>query len=108
MEYSINQYHAVRNKIWDDLVSSGVTSDEDENFKAFDSVLGNHLAVDWETQSWDEDVEALTGIRQKVEALKEALEINVDADWLENNPADEFETLSEWAGDIITDLENSN
>jgi hypothetical protein len=51
MKYSINQYHELRNKIWEDLVASGVSSDEDENFKAFDGVLGGNLPVDW---SWDE------------------------------------------------------
>lgn len=49
---SKQHYERLRDKIWDDLVSSGVSSDEDENFTAFDEVLGNHLPVDWE---WDEE-----------------------------------------------------
>jgi len=48
---SVQDYHELRNKIWEDLTSSGVSSDEDENFKAFDGVLGNQLPVDW---NWDE------------------------------------------------------
>lgn len=42
------QYQELRNNIWADLVSSGVTSDEDENYIAFDNILGNHLKVNWD------------------------------------------------------------
>lgn len=107
MKYSINEYHALRNKIWADLVSSGVTSDEDENFKAFDSVLGNHLAVDWETQSWDEDVEALTGIRQKLEALEEMLDTNSGReDWTDDDVSMEMDYMYGKVNEIKKDLES--
>ena len=49
-ELNTNQYHELRNKIFQDLVSCGVTSDEDENFKAFDEVLGSSLNVNWENE----------------------------------------------------------
>ena len=45
---SNTEYQELRNKIWEDLVASGVTSDEDENYQAFDNILGNHLEVDWD------------------------------------------------------------
>jgi hypothetical protein len=43
-------YEILRDKIWDDLVGCGVSSDEDENFTAFDTVLGNHLPVEWDEE----------------------------------------------------------
>ena len=47
MKYNIKEYHTLRNKLWEDLVSTGVTSDDNENFAAFDSVLGSNLDVNW-------------------------------------------------------------
>ena len=46
--YNIKQYHQLRNDLWTDLVGAGVVSDDDENFQAFDSVLGNKLKVNWD------------------------------------------------------------
>jgi hypothetical protein len=44
---SVQAYYVLRDKIWAGLVASGMSSDEDENFKAFDEVLGANLPVDW-------------------------------------------------------------
>lgn len=45
---SNTEYQELRNKIWSDLVSCGVVSDEDEDYSAFDDVLGSHLKVNWD------------------------------------------------------------
>ena len=44
---SNTEYQKLRNKIWEDVVAAGVSSDEDENYIAFDNILGLHLNVDW-------------------------------------------------------------
>ena len=44
---TVQEYHNLRDSIFNDLVSCGVTEDSDENFKAFDEVLGNKLNVIW-------------------------------------------------------------
>jgi hypothetical protein len=104
MKYNINQYHALRNKIWGDLISSGVTSDDDENFEAFDSVLGSHLNIDWENQ--DETIEGLTGIRQKLEALEEILDTNSSrTDWTDDEVSMEMDYMYGKVNEIKKDLE---
>jgi hypothetical protein len=50
---NVNQYHILRKKIWDDLLASGVVPDEDEDWRAFDMILGHHLPVDWDNQDKD-------------------------------------------------------
>jgi len=69
MSYSFNEYHELRNKIWDDLVSTGVTSDEDENFIAFDTILGNHLEIDLNSQDSDEVKEISNELNRAGEIL---------------------------------------
>lgn len=47
-ELSLNEFHALRNVLWADLCAKGVFQDDNnEDYKAFDEVLGNRLAVDF-------------------------------------------------------------
>lgn len=101
---SNTEYQELRNKIWADLVASGVSSDEDENYQAFDDVLGNHLNVDW---SWGETVEALTGIRQKLETLGEMLNTNSGReDWTDADVSMEMDYMYGKVNEIKKDLES--
>lgn len=49
MKLTKNEYHKLSDSIFEDLVSCGVTDNEEENQIAFDDVLSNKLSrfVDW-------------------------------------------------------------
>lgn len=45
---TLSQYHTLRNQIWGDLCAKGLFQDDnDEEFKAFDEVLGGRIAIDF-------------------------------------------------------------
>lgn len=134
---SNTEYQELRNKIWADLVSSGVASDEDENYTAFDNVLGSHLPVDFD---WDEtrgsDICYKCGTAQDygtmkdvveddfaiycdnchpvakavktLEGLSDILETDLSVDWEMTDPTIEFKLIGKLVKKVKEDLESTN
>jgi len=46
-KFTKDEFNAIRNEIYSDLVIEKVMDDTDTNFMYLDSVLGRHLEVDW-------------------------------------------------------------
>ena len=46
-KFTKDEFNAIRNEIYSDLVIEKVMADTDSNFMYLDSVLGRHLEVDW-------------------------------------------------------------
>ncbi len=46
-KFTKDEFNAIRNEIYNDLVIEKVMADTDSNFMYLDSVLGRHLEVDW-------------------------------------------------------------
>lgn len=134
---SNTEYQELRNKIWGDLVSSGVTCDDDDDYQGFDNVLGQHLNVDWDWNINDgSDVCYRCGKTQRYQTMKDVneddfaiycdechpivmetsklkeflkvLKTNINVDWDDASARKEFSTLADILAITIRGLENIN
>jgi hypothetical protein len=78
------------NKIYDDLVACGAISPDAEDKEAVLNVLGQHI----------------NPLFKEVRGLREALQTDKDVDWIENDPVNEFDALSEMALEIEVTIQN--
>lgn len=100
---SNTEYQRLRNEIWNDLVSAGVTSDEDENYRAFDEVLGSNLEVDW---NWDEEDRKRTSRKDMIKYLKSLVLDEHGSDKCQLDNLDWAKLVSE-DGNILVENEHS-